>query len=61
VSYLPGWTDVQIKGTSVGFVYMKEGRWRAVMDADGATGKDVGTATSKDEAIRLVKSAYLRT
>jgi hypothetical protein len=58
---LPGWTNVKIKGLSVGFVYMKGGRWWAVMEPDGQTGKDVGTASSKREAIDLVKKAYLRT
>lgn len=60
MSYLPGWTDVKIKGRSVGFVYMKDGRWRAVYEPDHGTGKDIGTASSKNEAINMVKAAYLR-
>lgn len=60
MSYLPGWTDVQVKGRSVGFVYMKDGKWRAVVEKDGKTGEDIGVATSKKAAIDMVKAAYLR-
>lgn len=60
MSYLPGWTDVQVKGKSVGFVYMKGGKWRAVVEKDGKTGEDIGVATSKQAAIDMVKAAYLR-
>lgn len=61
MSFLPGWTNVRVGNKDVGFVYMKDGEWVAVMEKDGRTGEDVGTATSKKAAIDLVKAAYLRT
>lgn len=61
MSFLPGWTNVRVGNKDVGFVYMKNGKWVAVMEKDGRTGQDVGTATSKQVAIDLVKAAYLRT
>lgn len=61
MSFLPGWTNVRVGNKDVGFVYMKDGKWVAVMEKDGRTGEDIGTATSKGTAIDMVKAAYLRT
>lgn len=62
MSYLPGWTDVTLRGESIGFVHRKaNGLWVAVLEKDGETGKEVGTAGDKQAAIDIVKAAYLRT
>lgn len=61
MNFLPGWTNVRVGNKDVGFVYMKDGKWVAVLEKDGRTGKDIGKATSKRAAIDLVKAAYLRT
>lgn len=61
MSFLPGWTNVRVGSSDVGFVYMRDGKWVAVMEKDGRTGEDIGTATSKRTAMDMVKAAYLRT
>lgn len=61
MSYLPGWTNVRVGNRDVGFVYQKDGKWVAVLEVDGRTGKDIGITSSKKAAIDLVKAAYLRT
>jgi hypothetical protein len=61
MSYLPGWTNVRLRGTDIGFVYKApSGLWVAVVERNGETGRDVGHANSKADAIKMVKTAYLR-
>jgi len=61
MSYLPGWTNVRLRGTDIGFVYKApSGVWVAVVERNGETGKDVGHAVTKEGAIKMVKGAYLR-
>jgi hypothetical protein len=61
MSYLPGWTNVRLRGMDIGFVYVApSGLWVAVVERNGETGKDAGHAETKADAIKLVKAAYLR-
>lgn len=61
MSYLPGWTNVRLRGMDIGFVYKApSGVWVAVVERNGETGKDAGHADNKADAIKMVKAAYLR-
>lgn len=55
------WTDVTVGDDTVGYVYQQDGKWMAVMEADGQMGRAVGSADNKTAAVNLVVAAYLRT
>jgi hypothetical protein len=57
----PAWTNVTLRGEVIGYVYPLHHRWVAVMEPVSKTGREVGTFTSKQEAMNAVTAAYLRT
>lgn len=55
-----GWIDVTVEGETVGFIVIPtkpHGTWHCYLDKENANSERVGSASSKDKAIEVVRRA----